>query len=85
MLVLLSQALCYLTHTELDDGEKELLKQELASELVRVCVCVCVCVVCVCVCARARGCVVLWYTVSNTNLCESVKCAPKLRMCPVLI
>jgi nuclear pore complex protein Nup188 len=33
VLVLLSQALCYLTHTELDDGEKELLKQELASEL----------------------------------------------------
>ena len=33
-MVLISQALCYLSHPDLDDGDKELLKQELASELV---------------------------------------------------
>ena len=34
MMVLISQALCYLSHPDLDDGDMELLKQELASELV---------------------------------------------------
>ena len=34
VMVLISQALCYLSHPDLDDGDKELLKQELASELV---------------------------------------------------
>ena len=33
VMVLISQALCYLSHPDLDDGDKVLLKQELASEL----------------------------------------------------